>query len=146
MSMNFSATLTIVYIWLFGFSLAISSILIIFLLGYIESVHLVTTLKSLARAYSPHLAIMIGFIFKSSGRFESRSAKHGHLFLLACVLSVVWNATLLGIIFDTVFGHWTIDEAAGAITEFMPLLSWLVSPFVGYLFSTASAEQDSRAD
>lgn len=83
--------------------------------------------------YAPYLGAIVGFQFATQKTAKRAGAK-ATPFVVAIVMSGLWNLTLLGFVVQACLDTNTTEASISDITAIVPKLSWIVAPAIGFFF------------
>lgn len=130
-------TLTVLWFCFFVTLLAVTTYL--YLANWIEVDNFKTTLGQLNTLYAPYLGVVTLYYWAGRGGQTSEGeAQAGTSFVLALVVSLVWNLMMVAFLMPLVFQSGTVENAVENMEYVGGLLSWGVAGAIGYYFATPS--------
>ena len=122
-------------LWFSFFVVSLAIPLILLLRASIESPTLLPAIEQISSLYAPHLGAVLAFYFATKPRPGRRPRVNSGPFIVAILVSIVWNVVIVGALFVVPLGAMTIDDALTFVSGAGPKLSWLVAPALGFFFA-----------
>lgn len=122
-------------VWLGSFSLNCLAALSLYFRGWIESDSFQQLLQQISAVYVGHLGVIVSFYLGAKG---IRGAVSGSTIprWLALVSSLLWTGLVSSFVIRLGLGFGVVEEAIEQMGFVVPILSWIVSPTLGYYFGT----------
>ncbi|MGB8889002.1 MAG: hypothetical protein WCC87_19900 [Candidatus Korobacteraceae bacterium] len=127
------ATIVLATLWIFFFLLSLAVPLWLFFLGAIEQPAFTVALDGISALYVPYLGAVLAFYFATRNQ-PSRAVTRQPTFVIALVVSAVWNIIVCSFIIRIPLGLMPIEEGIKVAGESGARLSWVVAPAMGYYF------------
>lgn len=125
-------------VWALFFIFNLGAILYLYLDKWIEQDNLKSGLLQLNSLYVTYLGVMIAFFFTDSSAAALKKKPAGIPFIIALLCSLGWNVFVSIFIARLLLQLGEIEDSLKQISDFGPLLSWLVAPPIGYYFAKSS--------
>jgi hypothetical protein len=84
--------------------------------------------------YGPYVGTILAFYFTTPGLVKPTANDIVTPFRLAFIMSILWNAVVLGSLARAWLGLGDIDQANQEMRSLVPKLSWLLAPSLGLFF------------
>src|ERR1035441_9809362 len=117
------ATIVLATLWIFFFLISLAVPLWLFFSGDIELPAFTVALDGISALYVPYLGAVLAFYFATRNR-TSRTVTRQETFVIALVVSAVWNIIVCSFIVRIPFGPMRIEEGIKVAGESGGRLSW----------------------
>jgi hypothetical protein len=127
------ATIVLATLWLSFFLISLAVPMWLFFSDAIEQPAFTVALDGISALYVPYLGAVLAFYFATRNR-ASRTVTRQETFVIALVVSAVWNLVVCSFIIRIPLGRTGIEEGIKVARESGGRLSWFVAPVMGYFF------------
>jgi hypothetical protein len=91
-------------------------------------------MEELTTQYAPYLGAVLAYHFAASAGQRGKRNHASSSYYLAITMSSLWNFLLLSFMLRACFNPDFAPDASKSIRAFIPKLSWLVAPAIGFFF------------
>lgn len=136
MSMHRASALSI--LWVTGFAVTFLAFLFLYWKIGIGPDASEKLFEAIIGQYAPLLGAVIGYHFGGVVSIRREGKSHAVAYRLAMTMSALWNLMTIGLVMSACVNADNTQDAIHGFATWIPKLSWLVAPSVGFFFGKSS--------
>jgi hypothetical protein len=140
-----NARKSLLVLWLSFFAINLACALYLYIGQWIEKDNFQALITQLNTSYVTYVGMMTTFYLGSTRPVDKSAKQETTVFAVALASSLLWNLLISALVVRLVFIVGTVEDSMQQIGFFMPLLSWLVAPAVGFYFAQSGSSESKNA-